>query len=235
MRRSNTRIDDLEMLISAIDSDDIEAAINECLNADDRKEWLKGLSSKPSKRYFLLHDGEKLDAKAIAKAALRAKAIPYEDRWHSDPMIDLLEYLEYPIWDVKREGDYDEDAALVYENTRRLARGGQQRFKRDALKLWNKRCAVSGVKVAAALEAAHIVPHAMKGTMRAKNSIVLRADIHRLFDANLMAINPKTMTVQFRRKAGASYPDLTDQKVSLPKGGPSAKDFDTRWKKFKTA
>lgn len=233
MRRSNTRKEHLAMLISSVAADDIEAAIGSYLDTADSKAWMKKLRSSKSRRYFLIRDGDALDAKAIAKYALRANDLPFAD-WHTDPLIDLLEHLGFPIWDVDRDGDYDRRAARQYEISRRLARPGQQKFRRNALAMWKGRCPISGVKVEEALEAAHISPHAKRGKMTAKNSIVLRADLHRLFDAHLMAIDPKTLCVKFKNKM-KSYADLAETKVKLPKNGPSAKAFLERWEVFSSS
>lgn len=53
-------------------------------------------------------------------------------------------------------------------------------------------CVISGETTRAALDAAHIVPAAENGNEIPENGIALRADIHRLYDARMFVIHPKT-------------------------------------------
>lgn len=230
MRQNTSRIE-LEELLDQLSLADIDVAVGEYLATHDLKAWFKNVQSGPSRRYFLIWKGEKLDAKAIAKSALRENGHEYED-WHTDPIIDALEEIGCTIWDVERDGQFDQDAATTYEITKRLARNGQQRFRGDALRLWGDRCAVSGVTIDRALEAAHIVPHTESGQMDAQNSIVLRADLHRLFDSNMMAINPSDMSVNFAERARKSYAEFEGKAISSPDGGPKVSAFEARWQIF---
>ncbi len=231
MNRPNTRPDILSDLLQQISHTDIEEGIAEHQEADDLSAWMKGLNAKPSIRYFLIWNGAMLHAKAIGKAALRANDIPHRKR-HTDPIIDMLESMGFAIWDLKRDGDFDYSAASAYETARRLARPGQLKFRRDALTIWGYRCAISGTELDTVLEAAHILPHAQAGEMRAENSIILRVDLHRLFDAGLLAIDPKTLSVTMQQSVKSAYPELHEKVLELPKRGPSASKFQERWNEF---
>lgn len=70
------------------------------------------------------------------------------------------------------------------------ARNGQGRLRDDVLAAYGQRCAVTGAEVEAILEAAHIVPHSLVGTkgMDPRNGVLLRADLHGLFDAHLLGL-----------------------------------------------
>ena len=231
--RPNTTREKLGELLSQLTYTNVVAAIDAYLNAHNRDAWMKAQQSGSSRRYFLIWLGEKLDAKAIAKGALKANGYNYED-WHTDPIIDALEGLGFAVWDAQRDGEFDLEAATAYELIKRLARPGQQRFRSEALALWDHRCAVSGLSLDAALEAAHIVPHNESGRMSARNSIILRADLHRLFDANLMAIDPDTLAVAFHPRAEVKYAEFKGEQIWLPDDGPEAKDFEERWQRFQS-
>jgi predicted restriction endonuclease len=58
------------------------------------------------------------------------------------------------------------------------------------LKLYNGRCAMTDCDVEAALEAAHICPYRTGGesTYHPQNGLLLRADVHTLFDLRLIGI-----------------------------------------------
>lgn len=72
-------------------------------------------------------------------------------------------------------------------------RRGQPKFRLKLLKLYNSTCIITGCKIPALLEAAHILPHAITEDFSASNGLLLRADIHTLFDLSLMAIDPSDM------------------------------------------
>lgn len=232
--RPNTTRKELNLLLSQLNYKDVVDSINDYLNANNRKAWMKAHQSGASTRYFLIWLGQNLDAKAIAKGALKANSYAYEN-WHTDPIIDALEGLGFAVWDVRRDGEFDLQKATAYELTKRLARPGQQRFRSEALALWDHSCAVSGLSIDTALEAAHIVPHSSSGEMSARNSIILRADLHRLFDANLMAIDPDTLEVALHMKAEEEYAKFKGEHIWLPDNGPKAKDFEERWQRFQSA
>ncbi len=57
---------------------------------------------------------------------------------------------------------------------------------------YEHRCVVTGCTVIAVLEAAHIRPYRRPEDNDVKNGLLLRADIHTLFDLNLLGIEPGT-------------------------------------------
>ena len=65
----------------------------------------------------------------------------------------------------------------------------QDKLKQALLKLGPK-CAVSGETATEALEAAHIMEVKENGGHSVRNGILLRADIHQLFDRGHISINP---------------------------------------------
>src|SRR5258708_20022068 len=67
-------------------------------------------------------------------------------------------------------------------------RSGQQKFSRLVRDAYENRCAVTGCKTAAALEAAHIRVKKGSDFNELNNGILLRADIHALFDCGLITL-----------------------------------------------
>ena len=88
----------------------------------------------------------------------------------------------------------DDDPARLAQFARRIRRG-QAKFRRNLLKLYGERCAVSGWGPESVLEAAHILLHADSGLNHSDNGILLRSDLHSLFDDGLLRIDPATLTV----------------------------------------
>jgi hypothetical protein len=90
---------------------------------------------------------------------------------------------------------HDINDARQWIETAIVRRQGQGRFRAELLDAYGGKCAITGFEVTATLEAAHIVPYRGKETNIAQNGLLLRADIHTLFDLGLLSINEKTMTV----------------------------------------
>jgi hypothetical protein len=88
----------------------------------------------------------------------------------------------------------DDDPARLAQFARRVRRG-QARFRQNLLELYGRRCAISGWGPESVLEAAHILLHAHTGLNRSENGILLRSDLHSLFDDGLLRIDPATFTV----------------------------------------
>ena len=73
-----------------------------------------------------------------------------------------------------------------------VQRRGQRKFREALLVAYGGRCAITGCPVTPLLEAAHITPYLGPDTNAIKNGILLRADIHTLWDLGLLAVDPNT-------------------------------------------
>lgn len=71
------------------------------------------------------------------------------------------------------------------------ARVGQQAFKGLVLTSYQRQCAITGNHIAPTLQAAHIRPVAQHGLNRVDNGLLLRSDVHTLFDLGYLGINPR--------------------------------------------
>lgn len=74
-------------------------------------------------------------------------------------------------------------------------RRGQRAFRSALIDAYGARCAITGCGVLAILEAAHIFPYRGPETNHVSNGLLLRADLHTLFDCGLIAIDPPSLTV----------------------------------------
>ncbi|MGM9507020.1 HNH endonuclease [Larkinella sp. GY13] len=78
-----------------------------------------------------------------------------------------------------------------YGNTiLRKVRIGQGAFRLSVIDAYNKRCAITGEKTLPVLEAAHIKPFAESGPNQTANGLLLRSDMHKLFDDGYITITP---------------------------------------------
>jgi len=76
-----------------------------------------------------------------------------------------------------------------------FVRRGQRKFRKILLNEFERRCAITGCTVEEILEAAHIIPYKGEHTNKLANGLLLRADIHTLFDLGFISIDTNTMTV----------------------------------------
>lgn len=74
----------------------------------------------------------------------------------------------------------------------------QTAFRQALLNKRSNCCAITGTSELSVLEAAHIIPYSERFADRDKleNGLLLRSDVHKLFDAHLISINPKTKEVE---------------------------------------
>ena len=71
------------------------------------------------------------------------------------------------------------------------ARLGQGAFRVLVTDAYQRRCAVTGEKTLPVLEAAHIKPYACEGPHRVQNGLLLRSDLHKLFDLGYVTVTPE--------------------------------------------
>lgn len=69
----------------------------------------------------------------------------------------------------------------------RLGQGGFKVLVRDA---YETRCAMTGHKIVPTLQAAHIVPVSANGENRVDNGLLLRSDVHTMFDRGYLGVSP---------------------------------------------
>lgn len=76
---------------------------------------------------------------------------------------------------------------------------GQGAFKILVTEAYKRRCAISGEKTLPVLEAAHIKPYSKGGIHSVRNGLLLRRDLHALFDRGYITIDDKLHIVVSKR------------------------------------
>jgi len=94
-----------------------------------------------------------------------------------------------------------------------IRRRGYPEFRRRLLAAYEFRCAMTGCDAPDALEAAYILPYRGKDTHHPSNGLLLRADVHTLFDLGKLAVDTRTMTILVAE-------DLLDTSYRLLSGRP---------------
>jgi putative restriction endonuclease len=85
-----------------------------------------------------------------------------------------------------------EVAAQRYGQPQLVApRLGQGTFRVLVTDVYQRRCAVTGERTLPVLEAAHIQPYAAGGRHSVRNGLLLRSDLHTLFDRGYLTVTPE--------------------------------------------
>jgi len=106
----------------------------------------------------------------------------------------------------------DEDTREISLRAIRLRRG-QQEFRKKMLSRYNNACVITGCKITDILEAAHIRPHRGNNDNHPSNGLLLRADLHTLFDLYLVAIEPELLVVHFHSRVIEEYKEYHLKKL----------------------
>lgn len=121
--------------------------------------------------------------------------------------------------------------------SKRRDRPGQAQFRTRLKGAYKHRCCITDCDVSDVLEGAHIDEYRSAASNNLKNGLLLRADIHALFDRNLLAIEPSTHAIHvgFAIRNSTDYAPLHGKKMRFPENPthyPSRTALETRWKKF---
>jgi len=133
---------------------------------------------------------------------------------------DCLDHAQngHHYWNVERVAEAPPRYGAPIEIRPRLGQGLFSLAVRDA---YGGACTVTGEHSSPVLEAAHITPYAQGGEHRVNNGLLLRSDLHRLYDRGYV-----TVTSDYEFKVGdklredfnngRSYYSLNGRKIALP-------------------
>lgn len=104
---------------------------------------------------------------------------------------------------------------------------GQGAFRVLVTDVYERRCAITRERTLPALEAAHIRPYSEGGEHEARNGLLLRRDLHSLFDAGYLTVTPDLRCEVSRKikeefENGRDYYALQGQAIWAP-GTPETK------------
>ncbi|MDQ8201214.1 HNH endonuclease [Pelagicoccus enzymogenes] len=95
-------------------------------------------------------------------------------------------------------------------------RRGQSSFRKKLIKAYEGKCAISGSCVTEILEAAHVIPYNGPETNQPSNGILLRADLHTLFDLGLIGIDENLRIVVSKSIRDSEYSKFHDTILNQP-------------------
>lgn len=95
-------------------------------------------------------------------------------------------------------------------------RRGQRKFRQQLLEAYGAQCAITGCSAIEVLEAAHIVAYRGDETNRTDNGLLLRADVHTLFDLGLIWIDERYHVHVTAALRGTEYEAFEGRPLNLP-------------------
>lgn len=124
--------------------------------------------------------------------------------------------IDFPNGPFDPYADSDDRQTVI---TRVVRRQGQSLFRQRLIRAYEGKCAMSRYDAEPALEAAHIMSYKGPQTNHPANGLLLRADLHDLFDFGLIAVDTTRKNLQVllaNELAGTSYESLADKSLHLP-------------------
>jgi putative restriction endonuclease len=129
--------------------------------------------------------------------------------------------------------------ASIIEERRRVLREiqlrrGQKRFRERLIRRYGAGCQISRCSFPGLIEAAHIRPYARSNDNSVTNGVLLRSDLHTLFDLGLLGIEPVLMTIALHPATlDAGYRQFERAKLFLNgTRGPDEHALRERWEFF---
>jgi len=126
--------------------------------------------------------------------------------------------------------DQDE-RSKIYKSI--VQRRGQKKFRDEVRELYGNKCVITGCEILDILEAAHINPYQGEKDNHPTNGLLLRADIHTLFDLDLIGIEPNELKVHLSEEIKKDGYEVFENKVLLTLNKtPNKEALKRRWEKF---
>lgn len=133
----------------------------------------------------------------------------------------------------KPTGHQNQDDEVFMIRREVLLRTGQAKFRETIRAAYFDTCAITGVTEPTALVAAHIQPVKSKGRHGVKNGMLLRADIHNMFDSGLISVDRQYRVHVSSLVRDQRYRKLHGKKLFLPsvkKSWPNPLNLDQHFK-----
>jgi putative restriction endonuclease len=123
---------------------------------------------------------------------------------------------------LRSDAGADRELARYGEPILVRPRLGQRTFRIAVTDAYGRACAISGEHSLPALQASHIQPFGRGGDHRVSNGLLLRADLHRLFDLGYVTVDEKRRVVVSERLRneyhnGRAYYPFHGHDLQLPK------------------
>ncbi len=149
-------------------------------------------------------------------------------------ILEVLGTHDFRLHLKKADGSMIPGPSLPAEEKKRIkkwalreTRPDQQEFRRKIAERDGLKCAITGCAIPEVLDAAHLAPRAPGGSDDPANGMILRADLHRLFDAGLLSIDGDGSVSVCVEVADAEYRSLHGQVAT------TGADLSSLWARVK--
>lgn len=109
------------------------------------------------------------------------------------------------------------------------ARIGQANFRSQLLQRFGANCAFTGPAPFQTLEAAHLYSYARRGRHESSGGLLLRRDVHRLFDDGLITVRERHLDVAPEARGYPAYAALHEQPIRVSVDGGHDSWLDAHW------
>ncbi len=135
----------------------------------------------------------------------------------------------YALWEAVQNRSRLEPTELIGETVPRYGephlvkpRLGQGGFRVLVTDVYDRRCAVTQERTLPALDAAHIRPYSTGGGHEASNGLLLRRDIHSLFDSGYVTVTPSldfevSRSIRDEFENGRDYYEMHGTRIQVPR------------------
>lgn len=139
-----------------------------------------------------------------------------------------------PTGDAEPQSNVPDVPKWATRNVR--LRRGQFKLRQKLFIYHKSRCAITECSIQPLLDACHIYPFADSNNCEAKNGILLRSDIHDLFDAHLLTIGIESRTIYIHSSViDTTYRAYHGQQIVCPHaGGWNSLGLQLRWEQFQS-
>ncbi|MYH41191.1 MAG: HNH endonuclease [Chloroflexi bacterium] len=127
-----------------------------------------------------------------------------------------------PVPDLQPAFELLEEDARAHVEVARVDRRGQGTFRLRLLEAYGGQCAVTGEHATPVLDAAHIQPYLGPASNHPQNGLVLRSDLHRLYDSGYVTVTPDLrLEVSSRLRDefenGRHYYQMAGREIHVPR------------------
>ena len=139
----------------------------------------------------------------------------------------IVKYKTFPLsplhlYSFSSNSEQNNNELISDEDARRrvvssiVTRQGQGAFRQSLIMAYHSKCAITGCDAIDALEAAHIMPYRGVHSNVVRNGLLLRSDIHTLFDLGKITISQEYKVILHPDLINTSYNKLNGRKIALP-------------------
>ena len=126
----------------------------------------------------------------------------------------ISNFHEYQTFDPKNIRKISDEK--FKRDARIKTRKGIKKFRSELMSAYENQCALTGFNYPGTLDACHIFPYCGVETNHITNGMIMRSDIHRLWDRRLLALDDDYRIICSGTLKNTNYSRLENQQIFLP-------------------